>query len=277
METEQMRSTGKAGEGRLIAVVVWLVAIAVVIAGAQRWLPPLASQHGAGIDRMLRYLLVTTGSLLLLGHLALGYCLWRFSGQPRATFHLASPRQERKWALIPTLLMALIAEGGVLVLGLPVWAQFYAASPPDDSLPVEITGEQFAWNVRYPGPDGMFGRTSPQLISLNNSLGLDRDDAAARDDVVLVNELYLPVNRPARVRLRSKDTLHSFFLPYQRVKQDAVPGMNIELWFVPTETGAYEIACTELCGLGHYQMRGLLRVLSPEEFESRMRELPPYF
>jgi len=271
-----MSETSGRWEGRLVAVVIWLIPMVVVVCGAQRWLPPLASEHGAGIDQVLIYLLVTVGGLLVLGHLALGYSLWRFSGQPRVTHRLASPRQERKWALIPNLLMTILGEGGVLVLGLPVWAKFYAASPPDDAVPVEITGEQFAWNVHYPGQDGVFGRTVATLISLNNALGLDPDDPGARDDVVLVNELFLPVNRPARVRLRSKDTLHSFFLPYQRVKQDAVPGMTIELWFVPTETGSYEIACTELCGFGHYQMRGLLQVLSEPEFESRMRELPPF-
>ena len=276
MDRVPIRGTGKAGEGRVLAVVIWLIPLAVVVCGAQHWLPPLASEHGAGIDRMLVYLLVTVGGLLTLGHLALGYSIWRFSGQPRVTHRLASPRQERKWALIPILLMTVIGEGGVFVLGMPVWAKFYAASPPDDALPVEITAEQFAWNVRYPGPDGVLGRTDAQMIRLNNPLGLDPDDPAARDDVVLVNELFLPVNRPARVRLRSKDTLHSFFLPNLRVKQDAVPGMTIELWFVPTETGSYEIACTELCGFGHYQMRGLLQVLTGPEFETRMRELPPF-
>ncbi len=87
----------------------------------------------------------------------------------------------------------------------------------------------------------------------------------------------MPVDRPARIRLRSKDTLHSFFLPQQRVKQDLVPGMTIEIWFVPTETGTFEIACAELCGLGHFQMRGLLRVLPPEEFERWLAEEPPFF
>ena len=137
---------------------------------------------------------------------------------------------------------------------------------------MEVTTEQFAWNVRYPGKDGTFGRTEPRLIGWNNPLGLNKKDPAGRDDVVLLNDLRLPVNRPARIRLRSKDVIHSFFLPNLRVKQDAVPGMTIDIWFVPTEVGTFEIACTQLCGFGHYQMRGLLQVMPPDEFEKWLKE-----
>jgi cytochrome c oxidase subunit 2 len=224
---------------------------------------------------MLRYLLVTAGGLLVVAHLALGYALWRFGDKTQVTFRLATPRQERNWSLVPIILMALIAEGGVFVLGLPVWAKLYDAAP-DDAVTVEITAEQFAWNVRYPGKDGQFGRTEISLLSLNNPLGLDRNDPAARDDLLLTGEIHLPLNRPARIRLRAKDVLHSFFLPIQRVKQDVVPGMTIEAWFVPTESGDYEIACAELCGFGHYQMRGLLRVESPEAFAAWLAELPTF-
>lgn len=272
-----MSETSGRWEGRLVAVIMWLIPLLAVVAGAHHWLPKMASEHGAGIDRMLHYLLLTAGGLFVVGHLVLGYFLWRFSGAPRATFRLPSPRAERKWSLVPIVALSLIAEGGVFVLGLPVWAKLYGAAPPADAVSVEVTAEQFAWNVRYPGADGQFGRTSAQLLSLSNSLGLDREDSAARDDVVLLNEIYLPVNRPARIRLRSKDTLHSFFLPHQRVKQDMVPGMTIEVWFVPTEVRTYEIACAELCGFGHYQMRGLVHVVSSEEFEQWLREQPPYF
>lgn len=276
MELKESGGTRGAGEGRLLAVVVWLIPIVLVAFGVKRWLPPLASEHGGGIDRMLHYLLATVGGLLVLAHLMLGYFIWRFSGQSRVTFRQASPRQERNWSLVPIVLMTLIAEGGVFVLGLPVWAKLYAAAPPE-AVAVEVTGEQFAWNIRYTGEDGVFGRTEHRLLSLSNVLGLDSQDPAARDDRVLQNEIALPVNRPARIRLRSKDTLHSFFLPNLRIKQDAVPGMTIELWFVPTVVGTYEIACTELCGLGHYQMRGLLRVVPGEEFEPWWQELPRAF
>lgn len=263
------------GVGRPLAVVMWLIPLGTVAVGMRGWLPPLASEHGAGIDLMLRYLLVTAGALLVAGHLALGYMLWRFGGQPRVSFRMATPRQERVWSLIPIVLMALIAEGGVFVIGLPVWAKFYGASP-SDAISIEIVAEQFAWNIRYSGRDGVFGRTSPNLISMNNPVGLDANDPASHDDIPSIGLMYLPVNRPARLRLRSKDTLHSFYLPFQRVKQDVVPGMSIDVWFVPTETGDYEIACAELCGFGHYQMRGLLRVVSDQEYERQLQDLPTF-
>jgi cytochrome c oxidase subunit 2 len=152
--------------------------------------------------------------------------------------------------------------------------------PESEALVVEVTGEQFAWNVHYAGADGKFGRTDIKMIDLqSNPLGLDRDDPAAKDDVTTVNQLYLPVNRPIIVRLRSKDVIHSFNVPQMRVKQDAVPGFTIPIWFVPNVTTAemrtrlgnpefqYEIACAQLCGLGHSRMRAFVTVLGADEFQ----------
>lgn len=263
-------------EGLFLALLFWLLAAAAIALGLRRWLPPVASEHGAGIDTMIRYLLITVGALFVAGHGVLGYFLWRFRGQP-TRYRRPTSRAEQAWSLIPVLIMALVAEGGVLLLGLPVWGKFYASPPPGDAVKLEITGEQFAWNVRYPGQDGIFGRTDPRLISLGNPLGLDRTDLASGDDVVLLGEIGVPVGRAVQVYLRSKDVLHGFFLPHLRVKQDAVPGMTIQFWFVPTQVGTYEIPCAELCGFGHYMMRGIFRVLAREEFENWMREQPTFF
>lgn len=258
-----------------LALAMWLVAVAAVMLGARRWLPPLASEHGIGIDFMLHYLLLTVGALLVIGHLALGYFILRFGGQERPTFRLASFRTERRWSLIPVVLLALVAEGGILVIGLPVWAKFYDTAPPAESVTVEVTTEQFAWNVRYSGPDGKFGRVDPLKVTLNEPLGLDHSDPAAKDDLLFLNEIWVPLNVPVHIRLRAKDVLHSFFLPNFRVKQDAVPGMTIDFWFVPTKLGTFELACAELCGLGHYEMRGLFHVMPMEEFQSWLREQSP--
>lgn len=259
----------------LLPLVIWSFPVIGIAFGVQRWLPPLASEHGGGIDRMLYYLLFTVGGLFVLGNIVLGYFVWRFSRAKKVTFRTATARTERRWSLIPIVLMALVAEGGVFVLGLPVWSKFYAAAPPADSVIVHVLAEQFAWNVRYAGADGQFGRTAPELYAYDNPMGLDETDPAAGDDLVTLNEIVLPVNRPAHIRLQSKDVLHSFFLPAQRVKQDAVPGMTIDLWFVPTVTGTFELACAELCGTGHYTMRGLVRVVPAEEFaEWQATEIP---
>jgi cytochrome c oxidase subunit II len=172
----------------------------------------------------------------------------------------------------------------LFAFSIPLWAMRVDHKPPESqALVVEVTGEQFAWNIHYPGPDGTFGRTDIKLLDLqSNPLGLDRSDPAAKDDVTTVNQLYLPVNKPIIVKLRSKDVIHSFGVPEFRVKQDAVPGLTIPIWFVPNVTTAemraktgnpefqYEIACAQLCGLGHAHMRGFVTVLGPDEFQKWM-------
>jgi cytochrome c oxidase subunit 2 len=235
--------------------------------GARRWLPPVASRHGAGIDAMLLYLLVTVGTLFLVGHVVLALLVWRAARQPRVAHRLATRKAEWLVSAGLGLLVAVIGEAGVLAIGIPVWNEYFAAAPPGDATFVEVTGQQFMWNVRYPGEDGSLGRTDPRLVDeVGNPLGIDRSDPAAADDVVTLNEVAVPLNRPVRIRLRSKDVIHSFFLPHLRVKQDAVPGMSPEVVFLPTRAGTFEIACTELCGLGHYRMQGFFKVLEADEF-----------
>ena len=255
----------------LLPLMIWLFPVITLALGMRTWLPPLASDHGAGIDRMLHYLLASVGALYVIGNGVLGYFVWRFCRQGKVTLRMASKKAERRWSIIPIAVMLLVAEGGVFVLGLPVWGKYYGA-PPADVLTVEVTAEQFAWNVRYAGADGKFGRTKAQLISLNNPLGVDETDASGKDDIILLNDIHLPVNRPARIRLRSKDVIHSFYVPDFRMRQDAVPGMTIDVWFVPTQTGTYELACSQLCGFGHYTMRGLVTIVSDADFKTWMTE-----
>jgi cytochrome c oxidase subunit 2 len=270
----ETRETGSHGStlGLALALAVWLLGVFVVLLGARRYLPEVASLHGEGIDLMLAYLLVATGSLVLLGHVILGYFILRFSRGREVSPVLPGARAQRFWSVAPAILMTVVAEGGVLVLGIPVFSQLYVREPPSDAVVVEVTGEQFTWNVRYPGEDGELGRTEPTLISSENPLGLDASDPAAADDIQELAVIYAPVGRPLLVKLRSKDVLHSFYLPYHRIKQDAVPGMTIDLWFVPTREGEFDIACAELCGFGHYQMRGFLNVVSESEFERWLAE-----
>ena len=258
----------------VVPLIIWLFPVITLALGMRTWFPPLASDHGAGIDRMLRYLLVSVGVVYVVGNAVLGYFVWNSSRQETVTARMTSKKFERRWSLIPAVVIMLVAESGVFLVGLPVWGQYYSA-PPEDILTVELTAEQFAWNIRYTGVDGKFGRVTPRLFTLNNPIGLDAQDAASRDDIVLLNDIHLPVNRPARIRLRSKDVIHSFFVPDFRVKQDAVPGMTIDIWFVPTQTGIFELACNQICGFGHYTMRGLVTVVSVEDFENWLQEQSP--
>jgi cytochrome c oxidase subunit 2 len=147
---------------------------------------------------------------------------------------------------------------------------------------VRVIGQQFAWNIHYPGPDGKFGATAQVIDPQSNPVGLDHKDPAAADDVVTVNQLHLPVGKPAIVYLSSLDVIHSFGLNELRVKQDAIPGMQTPLWFVPTvstdemrtrqgnQEFNYEINCAQLCGLGHYRMRGYLTVDTAEQYQAWM-------
>lgn len=165
-KTESKRSL----EGIFLALFFCLFAVGGVVLGFKRWLPPLASEHGAGIDRMIQYLMITVGSLFVLGHAVLGYFIWRFSTSDARAYPLPSPKAERNWSLVPVIVLALVAEGGVLVLGLPVWSKFYAQSAPGNAINVEVTGEQFAWNIR-PGKGLHF--TTRMLHLAYHSLPLD--------------------------------------------------------------------------------------------------------
>src|SRR5690606_25588153 len=138
--------------------------------------------------------------------------------------------------------------------------------PPSTPAPIEVrvVAEQFVWNVHYPGPDGRFGPTSDALISATNPLGIDRTAPEARDDIGLTNILTVPVGRPVIVHLTSRDVVHSFRLNEMRIRVDATPGLPVRTWFTPTVSGRWEIGCSQLCGLGHYRMRGTFSVVTEE-------------
>lgn len=267
MDETAITTKPRGGMALALALTFGLLALGGVALGTRSWIPALASRHGAGIDHMLIYLLITTGALFLAGHVVLVYSILRFGRQPRITWRLGGPRIERRLSLALGLLMTAVAEGGVLAIGLPVFREYFVAQAPADAVRIEVTAQQFAWNVRYPGPDGVFGRTDPARVETANPLGIDPADPAGRDDLVDMNNFYFAKDRPVKIRLRARDVIHSFFLPNFRVKQDAVPGMAIDIWFVPTQEGDFELACAELCGLGHYQMKGLVHVVSSAELE----------
>jgi cytochrome c oxidase subunit 2 len=214
------------------------------------------------------YLLVCTGALFLVGHLVLGYMIFSNGRTDRVSLRMATPKTEKMFSVVLGFLMALIAEGGVVVIGVPVWDEYYRAEIPDDAVTVEVLAQQFVWNFRYPGPDRVFGRTDPTLYDdVTNPMGVDPTDPASADDIVMINNMYLPVDEAVHLVLRSRDVIHSLFLPHFRVKQDAVPGMSIDVQFMPTRTGDFEIPCTELCGMAHYRMQGFLHVLTRAEFD----------
>jgi cytochrome c oxidase subunit II len=247
-------------------------------------LPALASTHGGQIDAMIGWVHVFMLILFVGWGGFFVYTLVRFrrSRNPVADYTGVTSHASKYSEIAVALIEAVLLFG----FAIPLWAARVDSMPPDsESLVVQVTAEQFAWNVHYAGPDRVFGRTDIKLLDAQaNPLGLDRSDPAAKDDITTLNQVYLPVNTPIVIRLRSKDVIHSFGVPEFRVKQDAIPGLTIPIWFIPTVTTAdmrtqkgmpdfqYEIACAQLCGLGHARMRGFVTVQSAEEFQKWMEE-----
>jgi cytochrome c oxidase subunit 2 len=238
-------------------LLVLIIASLYLFIAQPYWFPTLASVHGQRIDSLFMAVLVVSGIAFVLVQGALGYFVARYgeNGRERAAYWHDNPKAEAGLLIGTAVILTIL-----VFMGQRVWAAVYFVDAPADALVVQVTGEQFQWNFHYAGADGAFGRTDTKLISSTNNIGLDRADPAAKDDLVTLNEMHFPANRAVKVRLRSKDVIHSFFLPNLRIKQDAVPGMAIEVWFTPNRAGNYEIACAELCGLAHYRMKAALTV-----------------
>jgi cytochrome c oxidase subunit 2 len=244
-----------------------LLAILSLVFFLVGWRTPVASREGVGIDGIISYLLVVTGIIMLVGHGVLCWFIWKSSAGAAAAHGRPSRRAEWLWSLIPVLAMLVLSEAGVLAMGTPVWASLYTERPKDPVV-IEVVGKQFEWFVRYPGKDGEFGEFDlKEVHSVDNPLGILEDDPKAQDDIIKRGTIYLPVDRPVVVRLRTQDVIHSFFVPQFRVKQDLLPGHQTRVKFTPIRTGEFELACAELCGLGHYTMRGTVHVREPHEFE----------
>ena len=241
-------------------------------------MPIPASTHAAELDQMS--VLVHWLMLIMFVGWAVFFVfvLFRFrkSANPKASYTGAKGKISKG-----TEIAVAIVEVVLLVFyAIPAWAKRVKAFPAEsEAVVVRVIAEQFAWNIQYPGPDGKFGRTDISLVSPDNPIGIDRRDQAAKDDITTINQLNLPVDRPVLVHLSSKDVIHSFGLFEMRVKQDAIPGMQIPVWFIPNRIGEYEITCSQLCGLGHFRMRGFITIQSDADykkwFDDQEKELQP--
>jgi cytochrome c oxidase subunit 2 len=235
-------------------------------------LPPDWSADGHEIDSLIGWIHWLMLVLFVGWGIYFLYALFRFRAgrNPQAT-HADAKAKVSKYVEIGVV----IAEVVLLVgLALPMWAKRVDDFPDEnDATVVHVVAQQFAWNFHYPGPDGVFGSRSADLIDdATNPIGLDPADPASADDITTINQLYLPVDKPVIFHLTSRDVIHSFNVPYLRLKHDAIPGMSIPLWTVPVETGDSEIACAQLCGLTHYRMKGFLHVQTQAEFQAWLDE-----
>jgi cytochrome c oxidase subunit 2 len=182
-------------------------------------------------------------------------------------------------SLIPDMVIMTFEVALIVFYAIPVWSSIKASVPETkDPVRVEVVAEQFGWSVHYAGPDGKLGPRKMDLVHFSNPIGLDRSDPASADDVVMGNEMRLPVDKTVLIDLLSKDVIHSFFIPEFRIKQDAVPGLNIPMWVTPNKTGKFEITCAQLCGFAHSLMRGDVFVMTQAEYDawyqSRLATVP---
>ncbi len=255
-----------------LAVVVWLVSLGLAIPFFTRtwWFPTAISEHARTVDDQFMFTLWVTGIIFILAQAALGYVVLRF-GRKRAEaagYSHGNNTMEMLWTTATAILFI-----GLTVMGERVWAKVHFQGAPEGSIPIEVTGQQFAWNFRYPGPDGKFGALDIKQIndSSGNPLGIDSKDPAGKDDITAPT-MAVPVNRSIELILRSKDVTHSYFVPELRLKQDTVPGMLIRIHFTAEKVGKYEIPCAELCGLGHYKMRSFLEVMEQADYEKWLKD-----
>jgi cytochrome c oxidase subunit II len=256
-----------------IAIALVLIAVVSVLFNFMNpwWFTPLASNW----DQMDVTLIITlwiSGIVFIAITFFIAYAVIRFRHQKgkRAAYEPENRRLE--WWLLGLTSVGIVI---MLVPGLFVWAKF--VDVPKDALTFEVVGQQWQWSFRFPGKDGVLGRADTRLISVENPFGLHTGNPFGQDDVLVQgNEVHLPVGRPVKVLLRSKDVLHDFYVPHFRVKMDAVPSLASGAWFIPTKTGTFELACAEYCGLGHYGMRGRVVVEEEGAFQAWLTAQPTF-
>jgi cytochrome c oxidase subunit II len=231
------------------------------------WSTPIASNWGY-IDDTITITFWITGVVFVAVGLFMAYCLFRFRHREG---NQAAYEPENKRLEVWLTVLTSIGVAGLLAPGLFVWSQFVTV--PKDAHTIEIMAQQWQWNFRLPGQDGILGTSETRSVSADNPFGINPNDPNGQDDVlVAAADLHLPLNQPVKVLLRSIDTLHDFYVPEFRAKMDVVPGMVTYFWFTPTRTGTFESICAELCGTGHHTMRGVVVVDEASAYQTWLQE-----
>lgn len=265
------RQSGSAVTAALLALLlVILVVVTVYVFAADLYPPPAPiTSVGVAVDHQYDLTLYVTGAVFILSQLGLAFAVFRFRDRgKRATFFRGNDTMEILWTTATIILFL-----GLGFLGRKAWADVRFTGAPPGAIQVEVTGNQFVFNFRYPGPDGTFGKLEPSLVdaSVGNPLGLDPKDAAGKDDIV-VPTLTIPVNHEIELLVRSQDVIHNIFVRELRLQQDAVPGLVIPVHFTADKIGQYEIMCTQLCGLGHYKMHSVMDVVSEADYQKFLKQ-----
>jgi len=231
------------------------------------WLPAQASTFAPKIDAMFWAIFVITVIPLIIVEGGILWFIFKYRARPgrKAFYTHGNTRAEIIWTAIPAVTMVVL---GLVSNGL--WVQIKGRnSVPADSYPIGVHAKQFEWWFSYPGADGKLGGTKAALIEkTGNPTGLDPSDPSSADDIVVRNQLHIPVGRPIVLYMTAEDVIHSFYVPEFRVRQDAVPGVMIKVWFVATVPGTYEVGCSQLCGLGHYKMRAQVFATTQADYDA---------
>ena len=253
----------------IVAILLILVAVGTVVFhfASPWWWTPIASNWGY-IDDTIILTFWITGVVFIAVILFMAYCIIKFRYKEGNRSEYEPENKKLEWWL--TILTGL-GVAGMLIPGLFVWNQFVTV--PKDASKIEVMAQQWQWSFRYPGKDGVLGTSEIKFINDDNPFGLNPDDPNGQDDVLVEgDDLHLPIGKPVEVLLRSIDVLHDFYVPQFRAKMDMVPGMITYFWLTPTRTGTFDIMCFELCGVGHYTMRGNVVVETQDSFEEWMSE-----
>jgi cytochrome c oxidase subunit 2 len=252
-----------------LVIVTLIVHVVVIFAIGQFAAPVPITADARAVDHQFHLTLYLVGVLFVATQLILAFAIWQFRDRgQRARFTLGNNALE-----VVSMSAAIVLFLGLGALGHKAWAAVRYAGSETGSLQIEVTGVQFQYMFRYPGPDGRFGRLDPALISAatSNPLGLDPADPDGHDDIVTGGTLAVPVDKPVELLIRSQDVIHNFFVRELRLQQDAVPGLVIPVHFTADRIGKYEIVCTQLCGLGHQKMHATLNVMSESDYENFLK------
>ncbi|MET0961288.1 MAG: cytochrome c oxidase subunit II [Noviherbaspirillum sp.] len=251
---------------------VAIVAGSVLFHFISPWrLTPIAS-NWREMDDTLAITFFVTAVFFVAVNLLVAYMVYRFRHRAgsRASYQPENSRLER-WLIVATSLAII----GLLAPGLFVYAKYVKA--PAEALELEVLGQQWQWRYRFPGAGGKLGRADTSLVSGTNPFGLDPRDPVAQDNVLVnSNEVHLPLDRPVKIILRSHDVLHDFYVPQFRARMNMVPGMISSFWFTPTKAGRYEVLCAQLCGVGHFSMRGMVVVEEAAQFQAWLARQPTF-
>jgi len=233
------------------------------------WVPDVASAHGKRIDELMYFIYYLTGGVFVLTQIVYIYFLVKYRARKgiKAIYSHGNNRLEFVWTIIPTLIFL-----GLWGYSNHLWWNVIHTDPPQDAMEIGTLAYQFGWSFQYPGPSGKLGRSDPKLISNENIFGNDPNDPLTKQNFQS-GVLELPVNKPVRIRLNSRDVIHAFYVPEFRVYQDIIPGRTIDwVWFIPTKVGSYQLACNQLCGSGHYNMKAQVQVVSQADFDKWYKE-----